>query len=122
MDELRSVEGIEVQIVTVIRMDDLRGIANEGTLNYVLLEEGDFLVCEQRQFGRHIHHSILASGKYVRAAGELEIALLDGEAIVMSLSNNSGHYRPRPECLDFIAEMLERLGFEVPTDSIKQSN
>lgn len=60
-----------------------------GRAIYVMDEHGKIYASLEQKAG-HFHHSSLAQGKPVAAAGELEV--LEGELI--AISDNSGHYKP----------------------------
>ena len=62
----------------------------------------------------HIHHSSLAAGRPVAAAGELVI--INGELI--SISNESGHYRPPASTIDLALGRFKELGVKI--DKVKR--
>jgi hypothetical protein len=56
--------------------------------------------------GQSVHHSSLAGGAPVAAAGLLTVS----RGKLRSLSNESGHYAPPPSCLHTVLEQLAALG------------
>ena len=83
---------------------------------YVMDEFGSFFTTlafkqEQQQHelegaGQSVHHSSLAAGAPVAAAGLLTVS----RGKLRSLSNESGHYAPPPSCLHTVLEQLAALG------------
>jgi hypothetical protein len=62
-------------------------LANSGEMNYVVTEEGDVLLDPNS-----INHSVIAGGAPVQAAGEVNIAVGEGQSIGLSINAQSGHY------------------------------
>ena len=70
--------------------------------------QGQLWITFDQKYGR-VHHSTLLAGAPVIAAGEM---LIDtGELI--SISNESGHYRPPPSSLDVADRILALMGVDV---------
>jgi hypothetical protein len=84
-------------------------LAVEGEeLIYVVTSNREFIVCE------HVldaHHSVLAGGGDVLAAGEVSLVVYADFRAVLDLNQMSGHYLPRQESLYFPAVILRDLGF-----------
>jgi hypothetical protein len=55
------------------------------------------------------HHSSFLEGRDVACAGEIEAV----QGKILSINNNSGHYRPPPECLTAVVDVLRRRGVDV---------
>ena len=53
-----------------------------------------------------LHHSSLFAGAAVAAAGEMTVK----NGALLSISNWSGHYAPRPSCLRVLLDKLEEMG------------
>jgi hypothetical protein len=53
-----------------------------------------------------MHHSSLVAGAAVAAAGEMTVK----NGALLSVSNWSGHYAPRPSCLRVLLDKLEEMG------------
>ena len=53
-----------------------------------------------------LHHSSLVAGAAVAAAGEMTVK----NGALLSISNWSGHYAPRPSCLRVLLDKLEEMG------------
>lgn len=79
-----------------------------GEAIYIMDVMGNIYYCFDAKYGR-IHHSTLAGGQPVAAAGELVV--VNGELI--SVSNESGHYRPHPSTIDLVIGRLRELGLNV---------
>jgi hypothetical protein len=63
--------------------------SGEGKAIFVMDENGDFYASKFQQVGR-FHHSSLAAGEPVAAAGETKVE----QGVLILISNKSGHYRP----------------------------
>lgn len=79
-----------------------------GRAIYVMDEYGKIYASVKHEPG-YFHHSSLAQGKPVAAAGELEV--LDGELI--AISDNSGHYQPGRVYSDQALEHLNEQGIDM---------
>jgi hypothetical protein len=75
--------------------------AGQDKAIFVFTHRGDIFLTTHQQVGR-IHHSSLASGAPVAAAGELQV--VDGKIEVVTL--RSGHYKPsREQLMTFISAL-----------------
>lgn len=80
----------------------------DGKAIFVIDVQGQLWITFDQKYGR-VHHSTLLAGSPVIAAGEM---LIDtGELI--SVSNESGHYRPPPSSLDVADRILALMGVDV---------
>ena len=70
---------------------------------FVVNEKGEMFASTYQKAGE-FHHSSLGQGKPVAMAGEMEV--VNGN--LKSISNRSGHYKPKPEYLDQTVSHLER--------------
>jgi hypothetical protein len=94
--------------------DEFERIAELGErLIYVVRRNRELVVCEDVL---EAHHSVLAAGEPVFAAGELSLAVHGEHKIVLDLNELSGHYRPARDCRRVAAEVLSSLDFFVPDD------
>ena len=66
-----------------------------------------------------ITHAVLAAGRPVSAAGEVELLAEPGFMVVMELNNRSGHYQPDRQSLEVAKAAFEARGFRVPDESIR---
>ena len=73
--------------------------------NFVLVKDGSIYL----SLDQSVHHHKLAGHAPVIAAGEM--AIVDGRLLV--ITNGSGHYRPRPECLEIVLSMLRGHGAQI---------
>lgn len=55
------------------------------------------------------HHTSFLAGQDVACAGEIEVY----KGTIASFNNNSGHYRPPPECLLAVIDRLRQCGVDV---------
>ena len=76
-----------------------------GAALFVMDLTGNIYFTFDQRYGL-LHHSSLAAGGPVAAAGELVV--LKGELV--SVSNASGHYRPPPSTIDLVWARLVELG------------
>ena len=99
--------------------DRARETWEEGgdAVNYVVTEQGELKVGPQKVGDVHIHHSVLAGGEPVLAAGQVQLAA----DRVISLDNESGHYHPSAESLDVAARAWEDAGFMVSERALRSS-
>jgi hypothetical protein len=81
---------------------------------FVMDAAGDFFAAPHQILGR-FHHSSLAAGGPVAAAGELLV--LDG--MLFQISNKSGHYRPGKLFMDQALDALAHKGIELTSDQIE---
>ncbi len=109
---------------------NITGVSCPGEAFDQLVAEGDrlvFVVTTQRQLivapqlknGFEVRHPVLAGGQRILAAGEVELVQGAGMKLVLDLTNKSGHYEPRPGCLDVAVQILEELGYTVPLDAVR---
>jgi hypothetical protein len=80
---------------------------------FVMNAAGEFFAAQHQIIGR-FHHSSLAAGEAVAAAGEMLV--LDG--MLFEISNKSGHYRPGRLFMDQAIDSLARKGIEVTSDQV----
>lgn len=114
-DETRRFEAARLRRVTAPG-DEFNLLAEAGIrLIYVVPWSRVLVVCEDEL---DAHHSVLALGAVVLAAGELSLAAYGAERIVLDLNETSGHYLPDRGCRLVAAEILRDLGFFVPDDLI----
>ena len=76
-----------------------------GFAIYVMSASGDFTVSFAAEPHR-LHHSSLAGGAPVAAAGEMIIF----KGKLYAINNRSGHYRPPPVTLERVIKALKRRG------------
>lgn len=115
-EELRAAHRIGIRIVTAPG-DEFDALAVLGDpLIYVVLPPRVLVVCQNS--GYPAHHSVLADGRPVLAAGEVSLAVYRGQRTVLALNAISGHYLPDDGCLVIVREVFEALGFVVPNSSL----
>lgn len=66
--------------------------AHEGTLKWVVTQEGELLVIPRIWRGMEIAHSVASGGRPVLAAGEAEVAIQGATRFGTELTSHSGHY------------------------------
>ncbi len=97
--ELRLADSLGVKPLKVGEpgFDD---IINEGTVKWAIAVEGELLVIPKFVGGREISHTVITRGEPVLAAGEADMAGTNGQYILLSFSNRSGHFQPSRDSLD----------------------
>lgn len=76
----------------------------DGKYLYVISIKNPFkIIMVDKRIERkdYIYHNVLAEDKNVIIAGEIEIK----DNLVL-LDNNSGHYKPEVDCLDYVKELI----------------
>ena len=68
------------------------------------------------RMGYRIHHSDMTAGNPVICAGEFR---LNSHGQIVTVSNRSGHYLPRSDCLDEVLDFICQNGYNV---SIKRKS
>jgi hypothetical protein len=66
--------------------------ANEGTVKWVVTQEGELLIIPRAWRGMEIAHSVASGGRPVFAAGEAEIAIQGSTRFGTEITSHSGHY------------------------------
>ena len=77
---------------SLVDTSDSRTHFSGARVIFIMDDQGNFYASPNQRVGR-FHHSSLAMGKPVAAAGELEVHA----GRLQVLTNQSGHYRPTPE-------------------------
>lgn len=82
--------------------------SSSGRAIFVMDENGEFYASKYQMVG-DFHHSSLVAGAAVAAAGELEV---DNGAL-KTISDKSGHYRPRRPYTDQAIDCLTQNGIDL---------
>ncbi|WP_452598021.1 hypothetical protein [Pontimicrobium sp. MEBiC01747] len=85
---------------------------NNGKAIFVMDEFGRVFASTNNK-PLYFHHSSFLSGKDVTMAGEIEVI----SGTIISISNNSGHYRPKEDLLRQFVDFLEKS--KVKTENIE---
>jgi hypothetical protein len=80
----------------------------EGRAIFVMNQDGMFYAAKEHEAGK-FHHSSLAAGEPVAAAGEM--AVLNGRLV--TISDASGHYRPARAFTEQALDQLARNGIDL---------
>lgn len=96
-----------------------RLVAEGERLVFVITTERMLIVAPQIRNGFEIRHPVLAAGRDVLAAGEIQLVQGGGLQLVLELTNKSGHYEPDSACLKVAVEVLQDLGYIVPPDVVR---
>lgn len=75
---------------------------------FVMDENGNFYASKYQAVGE-FHHSSLVAGGEVAAAGELEVE----DGVLKTISDKSGHYRPRLPFTDQAIDQLQQNGVDL---------
>lgn len=94
-------------------LKDAQGRPLSGSGIFVLSRDGQLIFTALATVGR-VHHSSLAQGRAVAAAGEL--TLVDGR--IMEINNHSGHYRPPAWLNRQVIEYLRSQGVEISESAV----
>ncbi len=118
-DEMAAAKAAKVTAVSCPG-DEFDELVAEGErLVFVVTIQRELVVAPQIKNGFEIRHPVLAGGRDVLAAGEIELVHGGDAKFVLDLTNKSGHYEPDPGCLDAAVKILEDLGFTVPPDVVR---
>jgi Pretoxin HINT domain len=85
-------------------------VINQGTVKFVVTQEGKLLVSPHTVNGVEISHAVLSGGRPVLAAGEAEIAGTSGSYVGLSISPNSGHFMPTEASLSIAKDAFAAVG------------
>jgi hypothetical protein len=75
---------------------------------FVMNSRGELFASNYQERGK-FHHSSLAGGQAVAAAGELQVT--DGK--IVDITNNSGHYRPGDDHTQQLVDVLQAKGVDL---------
>jgi hypothetical protein len=80
---------------------------------FIMNENGEILFSKYQEVGK-FHHSSFTAGAEISTGGEIWIE--NGE--IIQISNNSGHYHPSKESLNFVLDELTKRGVNVTSIKI----
>ena len=83
---------------------------NQGTIKFVVTQEGRLLVSPHTVNGVEISHAVLSGGRPVLAAGQAEIAGAQGAYVGIGISRHSGRFMPAESSLAIAKEAFARIG------------
>lgn len=112
--ELVGVSGVSCPGIEFDRL-----VVEGERLVFVVTEDLRLVVALQVYNGFEIRHPVLAEGRPVLAAGEIELLHAPKTKLVTDLTNQSGHYEPHASCLEVAIEVLVNLGYKVPRQVIR---
>ncbi|WP_216897597.1 ADP-ribosyltransferase [Nocardia alni] len=106
----RAADGrlFDTRQVTSSRMD------GDGLAMFVMDEFGNMYAADQE--GDGLHHTSFLGGRTVTAAGEIEVR----DGVLVTMTDRSGHYMPRPEVNDYALDWLRRLGLTVSGSFVRR--
>jgi hypothetical protein len=99
---------------------DFLSYVNEGTIKWVVTQEGTLLIIPRTWRGMEIAHSVASGGRPVLAAGEAEIAAHGATRIGTEITSHSGHYMNgaskavSDKALDIGRQAFARFGITFP--------
>lgn len=118
-EEIEAAEKAGIAVVSCPGIEFDRLAAEGERLVYVLTENRKLIVALQVFKSFEIRHPVLAEGRHVLAAGEIEVLHASETKLVTDLTNKSGHYEPHSSCLDVTIEVLIHLGYNVPDEVVR---
>jgi hypothetical protein len=75
-------------------------LGSNDTIKWAVLEDNSLVIMPKYINGEEVFHSILSDGQGVKAAGEAQIAQVEGEApFGITINRLSGHFYPSEESL-----------------------
>lgn len=89
--------------------------SGSGSAIFVMDSRGQFFASKTQTVGE-FHHSSLAAGQPVAAAGELRVQ----NGVLVGITDKSGHYRPTPEMLDQAVTMFRSGGVDMTGVSVSK--
>lgn len=95
-----------------------RGKKLQGDYIFVLDLKNRLILGKKRptKYGR-VHHSSLARGLPVKAAGAITITVNEVAQNIFMM-NSSGHYKPTPESLDHLVELFNKEGYKLKNEKL----
>jgi hypothetical protein len=100
--------------------DAFETAVNQGTVKFVVTEDGELLITPHTVNGVEISHAVLSEGRPVMAAGQADIAGSNGEFIGINITPHSGHYlngatfEESAQSLQVAKEAFERINILFP--------
>ena len=85
-------------------------VINEGRVKWAVSESGKLKIVPKIVNGDEISHAVIFQGDHVMAAGEADIAGVQGEYLLLDISNYSGHYLPSTESLEIGIQAFAKAG------------
>lgn len=81
---------------------------------FVLNKKNDLLMASKKTRDKHgrIHHTSLTRGKPVKAAGLMKVIKHQDNTTSITITNESGHYKPTPISINKVLNWLEDHGFQ----------
>lgn len=88
-------------------------IINQGTIKWAMITIDEILIIPHYANGREINHTVISRGQPVLAAGDAEIVGNNGQYILLSISNYSGHFQPDKNSLNLAISTWKKQGVDV---------
>ena len=89
-------------------------LVNQGTIKFVITEDGQLLVMPKHVGGQELSHPVLSGGRPVLAAGEADIASASGKRLGTTLKMHSGHFKPNTATRSLALAAFKTIGVEFP--------
>jgi hypothetical protein len=111
-EELAVAKKFKIKPTTVANTKEFDVIINEGTVKWAITTEGELVFIPKNVGSYELKHPVLTRGKPVVAAGEAEIAGTAGEYYVLEINNQSGHFKPSEESLNYAKKVFDLNGLK----------
>jgi len=112
--ELRLADNLGIKPVVALDAKFDR-VVNQGTIKWAVTTASELVVIPKIVNGQEIPHTVLTRGQPVLAAGEAEIAGSNGQYIMLSINNYSGHFRRTADSLEIGKEAFRQQSIDPTT-------
>jgi hypothetical protein len=111
--EMNTAQRVGARVMTPAD-PQFQSVVNEGTIKFVVTQEGQLLVTPQYVQSTEISHAFLSGGRGVVTAGQAEISAVNGRFFGIRITEHSGHFMPSQQSLQIARELFERYGITFP--------
>lgn len=88
-------------------------IISQGRVKWAINLNHDLRFVPEFAYGQEIYHTVLVQGKPVLAAGLADIVGIEGNYLLLSISNYSGHYQPKSVSLELAKVAFKQAGIDI---------
>ncbi len=108
--EIRIAESLGAKPISPTDKEAFENAVNQGTIKFVVTQNGELLITPKHIQGIEISHAILSRGANVLTAGEADIAISGGARYGLDISEHSGHFKPSKESLSIAKQLFKKYG------------